>query len=650
MGTVGPREPAPAASPHARRRAVVLGLAAALVLGAALAVAPWQWWHRPDVGPPADGPGAAFASPYRNAAAGVRYVGDRACAECHTMEHETFQHHPMGRAFAAVAATADQERLGKRSNNPFDRLGFRFAVERRGGRVYHKTIRLGKRGQVVTEREDEVAFVLGSRTRGCSYLIDHDGYLFQSPISWFTQKQVWDLSPGFDATLLGGRPVSAECLYCHSNHARPVRDTLNRFDQPTFDRGYAIGCERCHGPGELHVEKQWRQPTGAGPDDTIVNPARLSPRLREAVCQQCHLVAEARVLRRGRSVDDYRPGLPLDDYWSIFTLPQRLSDNYRAVGQVEQMYASKCFRTSGGKLGCVSCHDAHGLPGPAQRTTFYRSRCLQCHQDTDCRLPKHDRLARSMRDSCIDCHMPRFQSNNIAHTALTDHRILRRPKPAGLGPGERVLLPAEAPIVRFPPNAPVVQNADADRDLGLGLMDFARKYPALNRQAAERALPLLNAAAEAHPDDVAAWEAKGQALRIELRWPEALAAFEMALDKAPEREASLQAAAELADDLGRKDDAIAYWQRVLAVDPWNPGGLFRLAVLLADRHDWQEAVAACVASLRLHPASVEARMLLVRCHLQTGNRDEARKEFATVLALRPGDEPALRRWFAEQTR
>jgi hypothetical protein len=43
-------------------------------------------------------------------------------------------------------------------------------------------------------------------------------------------------------------------------------------------------------------------------------------------------------------------------------------------------------------------------------------------------------------------------------------------------------------------------------------------------------------------------------------------------------------------------------------------------------------------------------MLLIRCHLHAGKKDQARAEFETVLELSPGRSEQLRRWFAEMTR
>src|SRR5262249_38176500 len=148
------------------------------------------------------------------------------------------------------------------------------------------------------------------------------------------------------------RPVVRSCLYCHSNQVEPVAHTINRYKEPVF-QSYAIGCERCHGPGELHAKERRQQRDFEGSFDTsIVHPGKLPPSLREDVCQQCHMEGEGRVERPGRQVWDFRPGLPLREFWSVFVAAQEPADERPAVSQVEQMYASRCFQASAGKLGC----------------------------------------------------------------------------------------------------------------------------------------------------------------------------------------------------------------------------------------------------------------------------------------------------------
>jgi hypothetical protein len=134
---------------------------------------------------------AASPTPYRNADPDVQYVRDAACAQCHPGQAETFRHHPMGRSLAPLKTAASEDRYDKAAGNPFLQLGVEFRVEHQGERVRHKAVRRDDQGHELIEMDDEVEFVLGSGTRGKSYLINHDGYLFQSPISWFAQKQTW---------------------------------------------------------------------------------------------------------------------------------------------------------------------------------------------------------------------------------------------------------------------------------------------------------------------------------------------------------------------------------------------------------------------------------------------------------------------------
>src|SRR5262249_25000211 len=145
----------------------------------------------------------------------------------------------------------------------FTQQNLTYRIERRGQGIIHHESLLDSKGNVLAHVEGEVAYVLGSGTSGRSYLINRNGYVFQSPISWYTQKHKWDLSPNYaKENQHSERPINSECLSCHSNYADAVENTVNRFREPIF-RGYAIGCERCHGPGELHVrlrdtDKNWQ--------------------------------------------------------------------------------------------------------------------------------------------------------------------------------------------------------------------------------------------------------------------------------------------------------------------------------------------------------------------------------------------------------
>src|SRR5205814_1624112 len=84
-----------------------------------------------------------------------------------------------------------------------------------------------------------------------------------------------------------------------------------------------------------------------------------------------------------------------------------------------------------------------------------------------------------------------------------------------------------------------------------------RSYPRLGSRVGSLALPLLEEAVQAAPEDVPAWEARGSTLWLLGRQREALTAFEAALAKAPQREEALPYAGVLAAAEGRADAAPA---------------------------------------------------------------------------------------------
>jgi PAS domain S-box-containing protein len=101
---------------------------------------------------------------------------------------------------------------------------------------------------------------------------------------------------------------------------------------------------------------------GPFPVDTISQ--LLEDRPIDPNCLFCH---SNRVEPVALSTNRYRP----------FVDHGRTSDEGQMlVGQVEQMKASRRYRASQGRLGCVSCHDPHEVPGPEEKTAYFRERCL----------------------------------------------------------------------------------------------------------------------------------------------------------------------------------------------------------------------------------------------------------------------------------
>ncbi len=580
-----------------------------------------------------------YEGPYRNIDPDVGYVGDASCLSCHPKETASFRQHPMGRSLLPIAQVASQQVYDKQHNNPFQALGSQFLVQRQGDRVWHRQKRQDAAGNPLVDYAMEVHYAIGSGRGGYSYLTDRDGYLFQTPISWFSQKQTWDLSPSFDAGSLAGRPVDADCLFCHTNRARSLPGYKNRYQEPIFD-GCVIGCERCHGPGERHIESTEKL--------DIVNPKKLTATLADAVCEQCHLNG-VRVLPYGRELYDFRPGLPLDEFFSVFVYSSKSSDERAAVTHVEQMRESRCYQRSSGeeKLHCATCHNPHQYIGPAQRVAYYRARCLTCHEKQGCSLPRAVRLQTSKEDSCIDCHMPRQSATDVAHTAATDHRILRKPDSHSargasaleIG-GDRLLKPFGR---RMKPG-----DRQAERDLAIALIQAASHSSVPRDRATSQALVLLERGLA--EDDGDGWEAKGWAALLQDKGAAALAAFEKALALQPQREVALAGAADAAAYSRQVDTALQYSRRAVAANPWMPAYRRQLALLLMQKQLWDEVRSQCQAWMRLDPSNAEARMLWVSCLIRAGDKDKARQEFARLEALQPPNLDQFRAIFANQMR
>jgi hypothetical protein len=616
-----------------RLRWLGAGVLAVLSCTSLLVLAP-PWRHGRD----ARSRPVTVSSPFQNTAPNVAYVGDAVCAKCHEGLSRSYRGHAMGRS-AALAGAVDTPGLSEGEGRAtFEAHGFEYAVERRDGKVVHSETRKGAAGEVVARIEAEVAYVIGSGRRGRSYLVEHDGFLFQSPISWYSQEGRWDLAPDSRAKSNHfQRAVGPNCLFCHTNRYDAVDGMVGRYSPPIF-QGLSIGCERCHGPGELHA----RSPGAfkAGVDPTIVNPAHLEPPLREAVCQQCHLGGEKRVEPVGRKALDYRPGLPLEEFLTVLVDRRKPERRPEAIGHAEQMLASRCYRQSRGDLGCTSCHDPHSLPSAGERVSYYRGRCLECHgQSSPCSLPEPERLERSAQDSCIDCHMPRSRLTDIAHTAETDHTVPRRPTP----PGERPIVAGESEgrdessIVAFrPPVDSSLAGLLEGRDLGVALMTSAADDPQATARMAGTALPLLDSALRAFPDDVPTLHARAIALSRRNRPREAIEDLERALLLSPNHELSLALEVNLLASANRRDDAAELADRLVALNPWVAEYQVMRARIRAMRREWPEVMKASRAALRLDPTNLPARMALILAATQLGDRALVRSEASAYLQFDAG--------------
>lgn len=343
----------------------------------------------------------------------VKYVGSEACVECHQDQHESY----LKTTHSVATTKTDPKNEPESATFEHPILGFKYHVERDGDRLVHREVIPGTDGKTLVETKHPIAYSIGSGVHAKSYLFRVGKFFGQSPLTWYKEPNAWRMSPGYEGPFQPSfqRKVESECVFCHVGSIDPLDHNPYLFEIVET----TIGCERCHGPGELHATKYRENPNATGHDDTIVNPDSLSRELSEAVCQQCHLQGASWVSRRGKEIWDFRPGLPITDFRVDYQFAE--GQAMRIVGHVEQMHASECYKQTE-TLTCVTCHDPHDpVNGKKQRIDFYRKVCLDCHQEESCGKPHQQRMELA-GNNCYQCHMPKADTN-VTHAAFHHHRI-----------------------------------------------------------------------------------------------------------------------------------------------------------------------------------------------------------------------------------
>lgn len=607
---------------------VLLGLSIALV---AVLAGPWSWF-RPTVEPastqkveavstevPAPPQGKLVGKVMKPSPRPGGYVGSEACAECHAAIAASYAKHPMYRSAGTTPGTHDVEDFERDTEFSFDDGRIYRVVKQQDG-IYHHEILRDRQGQTIYDEAVKIAYFIGSGTRGKSYVIDRGGLLFQSPVSWFTSEQKWDIAPGYGHHHVRfGRRIVEQCVDCHAGRSTTGPEREDFFPEPVLLEA-AIGCERCHGPGQAHVEFH-ASAGGQTGDDPIVNPASLSADRREAVCYQCHLIGKMVFARYGRSFDDFRPGDRLDDVWSIFVAGTgvRGDRKTKAVSHVEQMRDSVCFQQSRGRLGCVSCHDAHSVPERSEIDAYYRQRCLECHAERGCSLPADERAAAPADNSCIHCHMPRLSAHDIAHASQTDHRILRK-----LDGEDAELVPEAQEMVLFDREHVTLPKWEIERALVLATVHRMLEGGPASPEETEAAERVLRDVIEIVPDDFASLSALGTVLDMRQNVDGARQAWQRALDLKPANERVLDFMVSASQKSGDVEAFLKYLDRLMDLNPWRSGDYLRRATLLSRLGRTHEAVATVERALELDPTDRAARGWIVDAAQTIGDLATAR--------------------------
>ncbi len=504
--------------------------------------------------------------------------GTQPCTRCHPRETAGFEASPMARSLEAPAREPSANFVHAASNT-------RFSIKWNGSQMIQGLERNGASASY------NIAYAIGSGSHAAGYLIQIANHLFQSPLSYYAGRG-WDVAPGYENNRTPDfyRPISPQCLFCHSGEARPVRGTLNTYQEPPFE-AERINCQRCHGPAEAHL----RNPVAG----SILNPAKLRGAARDSVCEQCHLSGEAFILSPGKHFSDFHAGEDLEDVFTVYVFKSSRDPEHpnalTVISQSQQLALSMCARMSGGKLWCGTCHNPHEQP--ADPVAYFRSRCLSCHGAA--LLETHPKPNRN----CIACHMPRLPVTNGGHTIFTDHRIAIYTAQEIAGKATPAANPAseQQTLVAWRPPPAMLQQRN------LGLADVRTGERLKSFSLVNQGFELLLQCWSKFPNDPAVVTAIGQVLLGTGDASQAEALFQKVIQMTP-NDASSYVHAALAWHAGHEDaQAIACLNKALQLDPLVEQPYRDLAGIYAADHNLVMRRATYERFLRAFPKSIEAQ-------------------------------------------
>ncbi len=355
----------------------------------------------------------------------AHYVGMQTCKSCHWQVYETFIKTGMGQSWGIANKEKSAADFDASKALVYDNIkDLYYKPFWDGDSLSIMEYRLSG-SDTVHKRLEKVSYIVGSGQHTNSHIININGYLHQAPITFYTQKGKWDLAPGFEKGMNTrfDRKIELECISCHNGYPELVENSFNKYAQVSL----GIDCERCHGPGSIHVaEKQKGNivDTSLTPDYTIVNPRRLNTEEQNNLCQRCHLQGIT-VLNDGKSFFDFKPSEKLSKTMNTFMPNYSGSENHMIMAShVERMKMSDCYINSG-KMSCITCHNPH-VSVKFTPQEQYLNACNSCHGSEAACTEKLE-IRNTKNNNCITCHMPKNGSIDIPHVAVTDHFIRRKP-------------------------------------------------------------------------------------------------------------------------------------------------------------------------------------------------------------------------------
>ena len=615
-------------------------------------------------------------------AAGL-YADPAVCAQCHPAIAATYKKSGMGRSFRKIRAEKDLEAAPAKpfyhaASNSFFNMVFR------NGAWFQRRWQTGFDGTETNVDEKRVDYVLGSgnHTRTLLHLTERNT-LQELPLGWYSESDAtqrkggfWEMNPGYDRPDYAGsvRPIYYECMFCHNGYPGipegAHRDTAQATYLQPLPEG--IDCQRCHGPGQSHVDKASHGAARQVVRAAIVNPARLNSDREMEVCLQCHLETSNQklphaIVRFDRAPFSYVPGQPLADFEVAFDRAPGKNTGFEVAQAGYRFRESQCFLKSEGKLRCTSCHNPHDIPRGEEATFHYNQVCAGCHQS----VAKVSVSVHKAGANCVSCHMPKRRTDDAVHVVMTDHLIARRPPEGDLlaEKPERAETPGssyQGEVVLFYP-AKLASTADNDLTIAVAqvreqsnlkaglplLASQIAKYrptrPAYYAELAEgylavgdptSAIPSFAEASRLDPDSAPRLIQWGDALMRAEQWALAESKLRRATELAPRDSRAWGRLGWALWQQNKAAEAKSALEKAIGLDNEVPELNNNLGLILWGMGDRAAAEKEFRAALRIQPGISEWRLNLGRALASQGQTAEARFQLEESVRLKPDNAEA----------
>jgi hypothetical protein len=329
------------------------------------------------------------------------FVGSQSCVSCHASVHNSF----VNTAHFNTSADATVSSIKGSFDPPYNEYQYnqhdKMIMEKFESGFFQTGYSDGKK--VGSQRFD---IVIGSGTKGQTYLNWIDNKLVQLPVSYYVSDSLWSSSPGYPPDrFVISRPIRSRCLSCHSTffNVKAQMGKAEEFDKLNIIFG--VDCERCHGPASRHVDFHAENPAEKG-GKYIIRHKSLTRKQQLHACAQCHSSS----LKMTKAPFTFFPGDVLFEDFMALGRGDTSSSAEVHGNQYDLLTLSKCFLKSD-SMTCSSCHNTHIKE--RDNLKLYSERCQSCHQTNknECTV---NAKGFDIQSNCVDCHMPKNLSSKIS--------------------------------------------------------------------------------------------------------------------------------------------------------------------------------------------------------------------------------------------